>query len=342
MPTAAPTVRGGLLGLHAQTAVHPGSGAALGTVDLPVQRERHTHWPTIAGSSLKGILRDACRTRLATRPDLDSLPRYDDTPEQPAPREGSPRTRADATVELTTLFGPPPAGQGGPAQGTTLRDFAGALSITDARLLAFPVRSLKGVFAWVTCAAVLERLVRDVELAGLPLPPAPFTVESNRAVAAGNCPCLIGPRNLVLEEFEFDRADGDPTPLARWIAEHLLPTTRGYEKTRARFVRQLVVIADDDFTHFARHATEVAARAGLDHETKTIKDGALFYQEFLPTETLLYAVVLASPARARNSTLDAAGVLVGLAALLPSVVQVGGDETTGKGYCATHLDGGVK
>ena len=51
-----PTWSGGLLGLHAQTALHPGSGTALGTVDLPVQRERHTHWPTIAGSALKGIL----------------------------------------------------------------------------------------------------------------------------------------------------------------------------------------------------------------------------------------------------------------------------------------------
>ncbi len=29
----------GLLFLHAQTAIHPGSGTALGVVDLPVQRE---------------------------------------------------------------------------------------------------------------------------------------------------------------------------------------------------------------------------------------------------------------------------------------------------------------
>src|SRR5260370_14967537 len=50
-----------LLFLHAQTGLHPGSGTALGTVDLPVQRERHTQWPTIPGSALKGILRDRCR-----------------------------------------------------------------------------------------------------------------------------------------------------------------------------------------------------------------------------------------------------------------------------------------
>ena len=33
-----------LLFLHAQTSLHPGSGTALGVVDLPVQRERHTQW----------------------------------------------------------------------------------------------------------------------------------------------------------------------------------------------------------------------------------------------------------------------------------------------------------
>src|SRR5437660_12574596 len=52
-----------LLFLHAQTGLHPGSGTALGTVDLPVQRERHTRWPLIPGSALKGILRDLCREK---------------------------------------------------------------------------------------------------------------------------------------------------------------------------------------------------------------------------------------------------------------------------------------
>src|SRR5207253_5149205 len=56
-----------LLFLHAQTGLHPGSGTALGTVDLPVQRERHTHWPTVPGSALKGILRDRARENAKAR-----------------------------------------------------------------------------------------------------------------------------------------------------------------------------------------------------------------------------------------------------------------------------------
>ena len=92
-----------LLFLHALTAIHPGGGTALGVVDLPVQRERHTQWPMIAGSSLKGVLRDACRRSLGDGKEGKAL--------------------------LHAAFGP---------ETSNASDFAGALAFTDARLLAFP------------------------------------------------------------------------------------------------------------------------------------------------------------------------------------------------------------
>ena len=36
---------GCILSLHALTGVHWGAGASIGTIDLPIQRERHTQWP---------------------------------------------------------------------------------------------------------------------------------------------------------------------------------------------------------------------------------------------------------------------------------------------------------
>lgn len=136
-PPRPPQQTAALLFIHAQTGLHPGSGTALGTVDLPVQRERHTQWPVIPGSTLKGILRDACR---------------------PAGRNGQAREDwlaafGPETDEVTKPETPEP------------KKHAGALSLTDARILAFPVRSLKGVFAWVTCPAVLGRVKRDLNLA---------------------------------------------------------------------------------------------------------------------------------------------------------------------------------
>lgn len=320
-------VSGALLGLHALTALHPGCGTALGTVDLPVQRERHTQWPVIAGSALKGVLRDACREIVADLPDLDERPRFDDRSDKRAERSGSRRARADATLEIAEVFGPPTA---------AAAEFAGAVSVTDARLLAYPVRSLKGVFAWVTCPAALERLQRDAQLAGVEYIGGIPSVASGMALIAAKSPCLEG-HQLLLEEFDYTRDEEDPHPIADWIAAHLLPQTEVYSGTRARFLSHFAVLSDDDFTHYVRHATEIAARIALNYETKTVREGALFYQEFLPAESLFYAVVLASPARARQGNKNAGALLEFIRTKLPSRLQVGGDETTGRGMCAVQF-----
>lgn len=52
-----------ILGLLAETFIHPGAGQTGGTIDLPVAREAATHYPYIAGSSLKGSLLDAAIQR---------------------------------------------------------------------------------------------------------------------------------------------------------------------------------------------------------------------------------------------------------------------------------------
>lgn len=48
----------GVLGLYTETSLHCGAENGTGYVDLPVQRERHTYYPVIQGSTVKGVLRD--------------------------------------------------------------------------------------------------------------------------------------------------------------------------------------------------------------------------------------------------------------------------------------------
>jgi CRISPR-associated protein Cmr4 len=292
-----------LLFLHAQTALHPGSATALGVVDLPVQRERHTQWPVIPGSSLKGVLRDCCRQQVPGKRGHD----------------------ADADPDLVTAFGPPAA---------EADKHAGALSVTDARILAFPVRSLRGVFAWVTCPAVLQRLGRDLQLAGLaPIQSVPV-VPADQVACAVDSPLLVDGDKVVLEEFEFARV-ADARDVADWVAARAVNDPA----TEARVKSHLAVLSDDDFTHFVRHATEIVTRIGLDYQRKTIKAGAVFNQEFLPAETLFYTVVFASGSRREGDTKPAAEVFAYLRqnVELAGVIQIGGDETTGKGLCLVRL-----
>ena len=282
-----------LLFLHALTAMHPGSGTALGVVDLPVQRERHTGWPTIPGTSLKGVLKAEAR---ATGKLTNGL--------------------------LATLFGP---------DTNNADEHAGAVAFTDARLLAFPVRSLKGVFAWVTCPEALSRLRRDLALTSLAgLPEAPG-IKVGEAVVATASPLRQG-NGVVLEEFAFDAVDG-VAPVAAWVADHATDD----KDTKQRLQERLVIVDDDAFSHFVQHATEVTARIALNYETKTAKQGALFYEEFLPSETLLYSVVLAERSRSNGAKLTALEVLGALTGLGLRTVQIGAGETIGKGFCALRF-----
>jgi CRISPR-associated protein Cmr4 len=193
---------------------------------------------------------------------------------------------------------------------------------------------LRGVFAWVTCPAVIQRLGRDLRLAGLsPLPTLADLTADQVACAAGS-PLLVDSTRVVLEEFEFTRV-ADAREATEWIAAQTIDDPA----TQARIKTHLAVLSDDDFTHFVRHATEIIARVGLDYERKTIKTGTLSYQEFLPAETLFYAVVFANASRREGDPRSASEVLAYLRQKLDlaRVLQIGGDETTGKGLCLVRL-----
>jgi CRISPR-associated protein Cmr4 len=122
----------------------------------------------------------------------------------------------------------------------------------------------------------------------------------------------------VLEEFVFDAG---PATL------DFFPVLQTEDRSR------VAVIDDSDFTYFVTNATEVTARIRLNHETKTVEKSALFYQEFLPAETLLYTVVLGAASRSPENENSAEAILAYLFERLPDHIQIGGDETTGKGIC---------
>lgn len=284
-----------LLFIHCLTSMHPGTGTALGVVDLPVQRERHTQWPTVPGSSLKGVLRAACASRAG---------RQDE--------------------QVLSAFGPETA---------AASEHAGALSVSDARLLAFPVRSLKGVFAWTTCPSVLSRLERDLGVVGGPPLQKIPNVAENEAATIPNSPLGFDGRAL-LEEFDFGLAE---EPLASavsgWVASQAVDDSGTKERIRSH----TAILHDNDFTHFVRHATEVTARVGLDYQRKTVRKGALFYEESLPPETLFYAIVTAEDSRRHGHGESGQGLIAWLRGRLGRTLQIGGGESVGKGICAVRL-----
>lgn len=297
-----------LLALLAETSVHAGTGAQLGAVDLPIQRERHTEWPTVYGSGLKGVLRDHASTAFPSENDLFAI------------------------------FGPD-TDKGGKGEDSR---YAGALGISDARLLLLPVRAAGVAFAWATCPLALARLFRDAAEAGLPPVPALDQEPSaDRVVVAAEWP--KSDHGVLVEEFYFDAVRSQKVAeVGAWIARYLLPGAAAYDYWRAHAARAIVVVSDDDFGDFARHGTEVVTRVKLDSSSKTVERGALWTEENLPTDTLLYSFVSAWRPVPGAAVATAEDVISRVGEMLAAraVIQVGGKETVGRGFVAARLTGG--
>jgi CRISPR-associated protein Cmr4 len=122
-----------------------------------------------------------------------------------------------------------------------------------------------------------------------------------------------------------------------------------YATWRERLPRQVVVVPDDDFRDFVTTATEVVARIRISQETGTVADRGLWYEEQVPPESVFYALALATPPRTATGGTgqpgNAAEVLATLDDLGLDRLQLGGDETVGRGIVKVrvrHADGGTR
>lgn len=287
-----------LLYLYVETPLHAGAGAQEhGEVDLPIQREPDTGYPIVRASSLKGALR--------------------------ALAEG-----ARPADELVAAFGSEP---GAPDEAR----IGGGLVFADAHTLLFPVRSLVGVFAWLTAPSALARLQRDAAAYGL-TPPAWPPIPSPAADAAWvapNCAVRSPTGQVILEEVTF-RGEARPevAALGRWLAGNALPTEPAIAYWAARLPDALVVLPEDAFRFFVTQSTEVTARIRIDRRTGTAAEGALWTEEHLPADTLLYAPIGANdPGKPAGAVTSADGALGWLRSLVPAHVQIGGNRTLGRG-----------
>lgn len=198
------------------------------------------------------------------------------------------------------------------------RDGAGDILVSDARLLLLPVRSLAMAACWVTCPRLLERFGRDLARAGfashLPVPRVP----KGRALAASGT-------ELFLEERLFT-IDGAPdSALVAAIRPFL-----HHDVVGDRLQERLVVLNDDDFAWFSDFGLPVNARNHLEDDTKRSQN--LWYEETLPPDTVMYALLLSR----KPESLAAVTRLFEADRYL----QVGGNATVGQGWFAVTTMGG--
>jgi CRISPR-associated protein Cmr4 len=280
--------------LYAVSPVHMGAGSAVGVIDNPIQRERHTGHPCFAGSGIKGAL-----------------------------RHGFEAIGGDPGL-IDRIFGP---------ESGSSELHAGAVSFGDAQLVAFPVRSLKNGYVYATCPQALARAQRLLNLIGSPAGWTIPEVQEGACLIA-NDQLMSGDKlHLEAFEYSVSISKSLPA-LAADLANRALPGDEAYAFFRTKLSQDLVVLSDTDFAYFVQNATLVEPHVRIDEKTGTASNGGLFYTENLPPESLLLAPLLASATRTgrQDDKLDAAEVLVKLKTALDGrLMQLGGDATTGRG-----------
>lgn len=278
-----------LLLTHTLSPLHAGTGQGVGAIDLPTAREKSTQIPYLPGSSVKGVLRDACQD----------------------------------TALRTVVFGPDTA---------HASDHAGAVHFTDQRLLLMPVRSVRGTFAWVTSPFVLHRFLRDVALTTVTLFPqdVPAPDEMERCLVTSDSALLDEQNQVVLEDIPLRAGEEPVDAWATALGQALFPDDNAWQAIlSARFC----LVHDEVFGFLVDQATEVVARIALDDAKKTVRRGALWYEEALPAESVLSGLVVAAPVQG----VDAQQVFETVAGLLTGPLQIGGSATTGRGLCRMYL-----
>lgn len=304
-----------ILLLKAETPLHAGSGDSLGIVDMPIQREKHTGFPKIEASSLKGSMREHFERQIINEEEFNKLNEEE-------------KKKYALGKQVIAAFG---------YEGENNDNSqAGALGFTDARLLLFPVKSMKGVFAWITCPTIISKFNEELKLSGID---KEFKISSNTAATGSNL--YLDDKHIILEEytFEVNENSGEKNSvndLGEWLSLALYDG-KGY--IAEKLMTDIVVLTDDDFKDFVNLSTEVITRTRIDNETGTVADGALFTEEYLPAEAIMYSLVLTAPEFTKekdnnNMTFSDEETLKNFFKNFVAenpVMQIGGNATLGKG-----------
>ena len=302
-----------ILTIFTRTPLHVGCGSSVGAVDQPVVRERHTGYPVIPGSSIKGVLADLWREEGT---DVKVVEKKD--------KDGNIMSKNLVRIDggvAKKLFGDNSEKNGNAASGNLL--------VGEGKLLAFPVRSAKGGYALVTCPFALSRFKRDYAKAkDMPIPDC--CDDAKVIVSSESCLMFQTEQAVLLESYAFDAEKmTDADVIAKQLLD-LMPTDCVWQDV----VKRLVIVSDTTFKRFVTDTCEIAQHNRINDFTGVVDEGALFNQENVPSETMFYSVfneLKEGCIKAVEDKLKSDNV--------NELLQIGADITTGLGWCSIGFCG---
>jgi len=210
---------------------------------------------------------------------------------------------------------------------------AGSLSVGDGNLLLLPVRCLAGVVSYVTSPFILRRYQRDGIIANGGAngdwPPECEAKDSALVVPQQSVNCIDGKdgKMVVLEDLDLRAETSEAAKLWAGIVAKIVHA--GDQEAQNELMRRFAIRPDNVMQHLAETATEIRARIAIDQDKGTVKDGALWHEEALPAESVLWGLMASADQH------SSAGLRK---ALSPGkTLQVGGNAGIGAGLARLLL-----
>lgn len=205
------------------------------------------------------------------------------------------------------------------------------IMITDSKLLFFPIKTAKNIFALVTCPLILNRLYEectyyfnDEEMKKL----EQLSKFNNELKYINNNRCYVISNSMVmgklkdkiiLDKYQFKTIELSG---ASDNNENILKTNLLAFDFPEELIDRTVIIDDDYFKYIIESNLEIATRIEINNTTGTNKGKSLFTEENLPAESILYNFIMDTPyIKNKNTEIE-----------LPKTFQIGGDASIGKGF----------
>ena len=237
--------------------VHIGTGGMrLGRVDNSIVREPGTKLPKIPGTSLSGAIRSYAAYRYGKRSCA-----------------GQKDHCGKSDCPICYTFG---SISGDSKEGGGQKNYAGVVSIGDARILLFPVYSMAGP-VWVTSPTALEDFCTQK-----------LKVSENKAKIASG---LSKHKYLNLGWLMVER---DRENEGKLTLDDLPPDIPVSVKDR------IVLISDKLFSRVINSNLEVRTSVSIDPKTGAAEEGALFTYEAIPRAAFLWLDVVVDDYRDRE------------------------------------------
>jgi len=204
----------------------------------------------------------------------------------------------------------------------------GEVIFTDAKILFFPVKSLFGVFAWVTSPFVLSRFKEDLKLINSTL--SNFDIdkinEDNKVYEIeGNS--LIKDSKITLEDFTFDTIETDK------LNNILNNFNLIYEEPlfKEKLIKDVVIVSDEIFKYFIENSVDFLPRIKIgEGGTASGKGGNIWYEENIPPQTFFYSLTFCDNKKEEVINYFNKYIKEGY-------IQLGGNQSIGRGILKYKL-----